>query len=108
MQIQLISAFTALAGLFAGAIIGGAFGLIQEAAWRRHRRLQQTGEFSNGWAAMPGSFRRVAGLLLALALVQCFFPLFFAGSAKWWVSAGVVGGYGLTLLRNLRERLSQD
>src|SRR5258708_296444 len=43
---------TAATGLLAGAIIGLSFGYVQEAAWRRHQRLQQEGKFNNGWAVM--------------------------------------------------------
>jgi len=90
----------------AGAAIGFAFGAVQTAAARRYEKLQLQGKFTSGWAATPGSFRRVAYLLVALALVQFLFPVFFAPGAisQWCVSAGVVGGYGWTLFRQLRQR----
>ena len=92
--------------LLAGGTIGYTFGVIQEAAKRRHEKRQLEGNFTSGWAATPGSFRRVAYLLIALALVQFLFPLMFTpgGLSQWCVSAGVVLGYGLTLYRDLRKR----
>ncbi len=54
---------------------------------------------------MPGSMRRVAYLLIVLALVQIISPALFAGGSQWWVSAGVAGGYGGLLLWQLRQRL---
>jgi hypothetical protein len=89
-------------------MIGYAFGLIQAAAARRHQRLQLEGKFKSGWAATPGSFRRIAYLLVALALVQFMFPMFFAtdGVSQWCVAAGVAAGYGLTLYQEMRRRLT--
>jgi len=96
------------AALLVGGAIGLAFGLIQGAAQRRHERLQLEGKFKSGWAATPGSFRRVAYLLVALALVQFICPVFFApGSiSQWCVAGGVVAGYGVTLYWHLRHRLT--
>jgi len=87
-------------------MIGYAFGLIQMAATRRHERLLSEGKFKTGWSATPGSFRRVAYLLVALAAVQFLFPVFFAvdGATQWFVSGGVVAGYGWTLYRQMRLR----
>jgi hypothetical protein len=104
MQVQIIA--QALLAFVAGAIVGASFGLIQEAAWRRHQKLEQTGKLNSGWAIMPGSMRRVAYLLVALALVQLACPLLFANGLKWWVSGGVAAGYGVILFRQLRHRLS--
>jgi hypothetical protein len=94
--------------LIAGAMIGYAFGVLQSVAARRHERLQREGKFKSGWAATPGSFRRIAYLLVALALVQFLFPIFFTpdGISQWCVAAGVAAGYGLVLYRDLRRRLT--
>jgi hypothetical protein len=99
---------TAATSLIAGGIIGLAFGFIQEAAWRRHQRLQQEGKFNNGWAVMPGSMRRVAYLLVAMLLVQVICPMLFVNGCQWWVSGGVLAGYGFMLFRQLRERMAQN
>jgi hypothetical protein len=90
----------------AGAAIGYAFGCVQSAAARRHERLQRQGKFTSGWSATPGSFRRVAYLLVSLAVVQLIFPVFFTagGISQWCVSAGVVIGYGWTLYKEMRHR----
>jgi hypothetical protein len=99
---------TGSASLIAGAIIGLTFGYIQEAAWRRHQRLQQQGKLTSGWAVMPGSMTRVAYFLVVLALVQFLCPMLFANGCQWWVSGGVMLGYGFMLFRQLRERMAQN
>lgn len=106
MQTQISGFYLAPLALAAGAMIGYTFGVIQVSAARRYEKLQLEGKFTSGWAATPGSFRRVAYLLVGLALVQFLFPMFFApgGVTQWCVSAGVVGGYGLTLYRQMRLR----
>ena len=106
MQTQIIELLKLPVELFAGGVIGLSFGTIQVAATRRHERLQQEGKFKSGWSATPGSFRRVAYLLVALAVVQFSFPMLFApdGVSQWCVSGGVVAGYGWTLYRQLRLR----
>jgi hypothetical protein len=55
---------------------------------------------------MPGSMRRVAYLLVALAGVQVICPLLFTNGTQWWVSGGVVAGYGLVLAQELRRRMT--
>jgi hypothetical protein len=104
MQTQISNVFLLLLALVAGGMIGFAFGTIQASATRRHERLQLEGKFKSGWSATPGSFRRVAYLLIALAMVQFLFPVFFVpGSiSQWCVSGGVVAGYGWTLYRQMR------
>ncbi len=93
-----------LAGLAAGGLIGVGFGMVQDLAWRRNQQLQQAGDLKSGWAVMPGSMRRVAYLLVALVAVQIFCPMLFTDGVQWWVSGGVVAGYGAMLYRQLRLR----
>ena len=106
MEYSLLNFLLPPTALLAGGTIGLAFGAIQDSAKRRYERLQQVGKFKSGWAATPGSFRRVAYLLVALAVVQFLCPMLFApGSiSPWCVSAGVVFGYGAALYRQLRRR----
>ena len=104
---QLITMLQSIAGLLAGALIGTGFGFIQYAARRRNERLQESGKLKSGWAVMPGSGKRVAMLLVALVIVQFVCPLLFQDGVQWWVSAGVVGGYGGVLFWQLRQRLSR-
>lgn len=94
--------------LAAGGMIGLFFGTLQKNAVRRYEQLQQSGKLNNGWMVMPGSMRRVAYLLMALALVQFVCPMLFSNGCQWWVSGGVVAGYGWTLYKQLRERLAQQ
>ncbi len=103
MHIPLTNILQALFALLIGGGIGLAFGQLQEAALRRHHALQDRGQFHSGWAVMPRSFGRVAFLLIALVLVQLVCPLLFTNGAQWWVSGGVLGGYGLVLWEQLRR-----
>jgi hypothetical protein len=93
-----------LAGLITGGIIGTGFGLLQEAGRRRNEGRQRAGQLESAWAVMPGSMRRVAGLLASLVLIQVLCPLLFAQGSQWWVSAGVVVAYGWLLFRRLPRR----
>jgi len=108
MQIHLFDFFRAILGLSSGAVIGYAFGLVQDIAYRRHMRLEKEGKFKNAWAVMPGSGQRVAGLLLALVLVQVVCPLLFVEGTQWLVSGGLVMGYGWTLYTQMRQRLRAE
>ena len=93
-----------LGGLVAGGLIGVGFGMLQNLALRRNQQLQQAGDLKSGWAVMPGSMRRIAYLMVALIAVQIFCPLFFTDGVQWWVSGGVLVGYGTMLFRQLRLR----
>jgi hypothetical protein len=106
MPIELINMLQSIIGLIAGGLIGAGFGVIQDAARKRNERRQATGELNNGWAVMPGSGARVAYLLVTLVLIQIVCPLLFHDGTQWWVTGGVVGGYGLMLFRQLRQRMS--
>jgi hypothetical protein len=104
MNIQITEILRCVAALVAGGLIGYAFGTIQQMALRRNEKRQNSGQLNNGWAVMPGSGRRVAYLVIALVLVQIICPLFFVNGSQWWVSGGVVIGYGAILYRQLRHR----
>jgi hypothetical protein len=93
-----------LLAVIVGIAVGISFGLIQRAAWRRHQEKERKGEFKNAWGVMPGSGARVAYLLIALVIIQIICPMLFANGTQWWVSGGVVAGYGGVLFRQLRER----
>jgi hypothetical protein len=101
---SLIVLVRSLAGLAVGGLIGLGFGLLQQAALRRNKQLQDEGGLSSGWTVMPGSFRRVAYLMIGLLLVQIICPLLFVGGTEWWVSSGLLVGYGLVLFQQLRKR----
>lgn len=105
MQLQLIDVARGSLALGAGGMIGYAFGLLQRAALLRNELRERRGEIKNGWSLMPGAGARVAYLLLALALVQFLCPLLFVEGTQWVVSAGVVLGYGVVLVHQLRRRL---
>ena len=96
-----------LTGVLAGVIIGIGFGMVQDAARRRNEKKQTAGNLNSGWSVMPGSGARVACLLMALVLVQIVCPLLFNDGTQWWVSGGLVGGYGVMLFWQLRQRLSR-
>ncbi len=94
-----------LAALVGGGLIGLSFGRLQQAATRRHQELAQSGQLKAIWTLIPGAGARVAYLLIALALVQLICPLLFVDGTQWFVSAGLLVGYGLTLYSQLRLRL---
>jgi hypothetical protein len=94
----------AIAGLIAGVIIGVAFGMAQDAARRRNEQREKEGKLTSGWAVMPSSGARVAYLLIALVLIQLICPMLFVSGTQWWVSGGVVLGYGTILFKQLRQR----
>jgi hypothetical protein len=108
IQLQLMSVVWCLMAVLAGALIGISFGLLQNKAARRNQKLERNGNLNNGFAIMPGSMRRVAYLILALGLIQIVCPLLFTNHYEWWVSAGVVGGYGAVLFTQLRRRLANS
>jgi hypothetical protein len=102
---HLVEILRTCVGLGAGAAIGYAFGLLQNAALRRNAQRELDGKLKSGWSLMPGSGARVAYLLVALLLVQLICPLLFVGGTQWVVSAGLVAGYGWMLYLQLRLRL---
>ena len=89
-----------------GGIIGIFFGSIQNAALLRNKKLQENGKLKNGWLIMPGSFSRIAILLIVLIIIQIGIPVFFEGNFQWLVSAGILIGYGLTFVKKLKQRAS--
>jgi hypothetical protein len=92
-------------GLVLGLIVGFVFGSVQSAALDRHEQLQKSGRLRSAGAIVPGSFRRVALLLLSLVAIQLACPMLFAkDGGQWIVSAGVVLGYGGALLRQAAHR----
>ncbi|HZP58852.1 MAG TPA: hypothetical protein VFB27_00910 [Opitutaceae bacterium] len=102
MDTHLIDILRSSVALLAGGVIGLGFGAVQAAAQRRYEKRQQEGKFKDGWSVMPGSGKRVAGLLIVLAAIQFFCPLLFQAGTQWLVSAGLVAGYGWTLFQKLR------
>ena len=102
-----LSTLTPALGLLVGAAIGLGFGWIQNMAARRNQAEESKGNFKSVWRLMPGSGGRVVFLLLAMVLVQVLCPMLFDESAKWWVSGGLVAGYGWMLFQKLRLRMAQ-
>ncbi len=96
--------FYSLLGLTAGSGIGYAFGLLQAAALRHNEQRQREGKFKNAWSLMPGAGARTAYLLITLLIIQVVCPLLFRDGTQWYVSGGVMLGYGWTLFRQLMRR----
>ena len=95
------------AAIIVGGLIGVAFGHLQNVARRKNEQKEQEGKFKSGWSLMPGSGVRVAYLLLTLVAIQFICPMLFnGGNTQWWVSGGVVAGYGAMLFVQLRQRIS--
>jgi hypothetical protein len=106
MNVVLVEILRYTAGLIAGGMIGVGFGMVQELALRRNQCRQESGALRSGWAVMPGSMRRVAALLVALVIVQIVCPMLFTNGVQWWVSGGLLLGYGAMLLRQFRRAQS--
>jgi hypothetical protein len=107
MATQFINMLASIAALVVGGLIGLAFGQLQNIARRKNEEREQQGKFKSGWSLMPGSGVRIVYLLLTLILVQIICPMLFkGGDTQWWVSGGVVAGYGVMLALQLRERVS--
>ncbi|HTB79756.1 MAG TPA: hypothetical protein VK717_02590 [Opitutaceae bacterium] len=106
MEIHLADVFQSSVAVLVGVVIGLGFGLIQDAARRRHEKRQQEGKLVSGWSLMPGSGTRVAYLLIALIIIQIICPLLFSAGTQWWVSGGLAAGYGWVLFKQLRQRLT--
>jgi|SRR6516162_2090652 len=104
MATQVMDTFLLLVAAAAGGVIGYLFGIVQNKALRRNEQRQQSGDLNTGWAVMPGSMSRVAYLLIVLVAIQILCPLLFKDGAQWWVSVGVVMGYGYVLFRRLVQR----
>jgi hypothetical protein len=106
MGTQILNIVLPLVGSATGAGIGLAFGLLQNAAQQHNQERLERGDLRNTWSLMPGAGVRVAYLLITLAVIQAFFPVLFADGVQWWVSGGLVAGYGYTLFMKLRRKLS--
>lgn len=104
MEIHLMEVLRWSAALLAGGVIGLAFGALQQAALRRNEERERSGDLNSGWSLMPGAGARVAYLLITLALIQVVCPLLFQEGTQWFVSGGLVAGYGWTLFSQLRAR----
>jgi hypothetical protein len=99
-----MNTFLVVMAIAAGGAIGYCFGIIQNLALRRNERRQQSGDLNTGWAVMPGSMTRVAYLLIVLVAIQILCPLLFKDGTQWWVSGGVMLGYGYVLFRRMAQR----
>jgi len=99
-----MNTFLVVMAIAAGGAIGYCFGIIQNLALRRNERRQQSGDLNTGWAVMPGSMTRVAYLLIVLVAIQILCPLLFKDGTQWWVSGGVMLGYGYVLFRRMVQR----
>ena len=105
MITAIVNVIAIIAAVVVGGIIGTGFGLVQEVARRRNEKKQAEGRLNNILGVMAGSGARVAYLLITLLLVQLICPMLFREGIQWWVSGGLVLGYGVMLYRDLRKRV---
>jgi len=102
MNSYITESLLAIIGFLVGGAIGFTFGSLQNAALERNRKRQLAQGVRTAMTLVPGSFRRTAFLLMTLAVVQVVCPMLFESAlVQWLVSAGVVVGYGWTLLRRM-------
>ena len=102
-----LTIFYSILGLASGAGIGYAFGLLQAVALRRNELRLREGKFKSSISLIPGAGARTAYLLITLLIIQVICPLLFRDGTQWWVSGGVVLGYGWTLFRQLMLRRAE-
>jgi hypothetical protein len=94
----------AVVGVSLGVLIGFGFGTLQRYALAKNAARQAKGSLKNGWTLMPGAGGRSALFLLVLVLVQVLCPLLFENqNIPWIISAGIVVGYGWTLVQKLKQ-----
>ncbi len=105
---NILAVLSPVLGLAIGFGVGAGFGWFQQAAKRYNQRQEAQGNFKSVWRIMPGAGARVVFLLLALVLIQILCPQLFVDGTQWWVTGGVVGGYGLMLYKALREHMAQS
>ena len=92
-----------LLALLAGVSIGYPFGLLQTTADK-----QRDGKPTGKWPAfLSGKGARITYLILTLVVIQLTCPFFFVAAIRWWVSGGVMLGYGWTLCRQISLRLKE-
>ncbi len=108
MNSQSFSLLFSILALITGGVIGLLFGLVQNQALLKNKKLQREGKLKNNFMIMPGSFTRIAGLLIVLVLVQITCPIFFSGNIQWLVSAGILLSYMFTLLKQMNNRISNN
>ena len=106
MTTQLINGLIYFAAITVGVIVGFAFGKMQEIARERYLKKQKSGKLSSGAGIIPGSMQRIALFLVVLVLIQVGLPMLFEGNIQWMVSAGVIVGYGWTLLQQFKKKAS--
>ncbi len=102
--LQLMGLLSLILAFLVGGCIGYGFGIVQLRALRHYERLQAGGKLNSLGRVIPGSMSRVVMLILVLALVQLTCPILFAGGTEWWVSGGVVVGYGYHLYQQLQAK----
>ena len=101
-----IETLLTLIALAVGGVVGLLFGLLQSQARQQNKKLSERGKLKSGWMVMPGSFGRIAILLMVLALIQVCVPMLFKGKIQWIVSLGILLGYGWTFVKQLKHRAS--
>ncbi|MCL5030517.1 MAG: hypothetical protein M1480_16010 [Bacteroidetes bacterium] len=99
-----IETLLTIGALVIGGVVGLLFGLLQTQARRQNKKLSDSGKLKSGWMVMPGSFGRIAILLMVLALIQVCVPMLFKGNIQWIVSLGILLGYGWTFVKQLKQR----
>jgi uncharacterized BrkB/YihY/UPF0761 family membrane protein len=103
MENQVSDIIIMAVALLIGGAVGLLFGYIQNAAIKRNQEIQAKGKINSSFSFMPGSMTRVAMLLILLVIIQLTCPIFFKSNIQWFVSGGVVLGYGWTLLKKLHN-----
>ena len=92
-----------ISGLLTGVAVGVTFGMFQHRALLRDQKQQETKGVQKRRLVVPSSFRRIFYLVITLLVIQIVCPILFKESAiQWIITAGIIVGYGWTLLKRIR------
>jgi hypothetical protein len=92
-----------LGALLFGGAVGIIFGILQHRALLRDQKRQEGKSLKRRRLVIPSSFRRIFYLIMLLMAIQYVCPFLFRDSSTQWIlTAGIVIGYGWTLLKRIR------
>jgi hypothetical protein len=103
MNAGLFYTIISLGALIIGLGVGVTFGTLQHKALLRDQIKQANKDYKKRRLVVPSSFRRIFYLVISLLVIQYAAPiLFHTSSTQWVLTAGIIVGYGWTLVRRLR------
>ncbi len=103
MDAELMYTILSIGAVIFGIGIGVVFGTLQHKALLRDQAQQANKGHKRRRLVIPSSFRRIFYLVMLLMVIQYVAPMLFKNaSIQWILTAGIIIGYGWTLVRRLR------